>query len=482
MAELHASAALIQGQTRAEFAFSLPCAPLSRQQWLVLSDLLCVLALPMTGSVVMQSSENLGRNLWFYGLLALFTVLLTASHGGYQERARQPAGIAANSFLATSIAMLALALLLGHPHILTRAWTAADLAVTPLLLIGTRALLTAHLAGDDPAQARRGTLIVCYDHCPRDLPRALAEKRISRNVAGVLYLSQLHELGNWHHWPELPNFQSLLQLIHERDIQDVVFIHHPELESFSAKLHQELLAELLAFPARIWMAFDLAANLPEVLKSRSGACKLMPIATAELITSANPAKRLFDILGATILLTLAAPLLLVLAVAVRLSSEGPILFRQTRIGAQGRRITMLKFRTMTHEPDRPFAQARKTDKRVTRIGRILRRLSLDELPQLINVVRGDMSLVGPRPHAPETQVEGLSFETALRLYRLRHRVKPGMTGLAQIRGQRGATPAIAALEQRLGSDLEYIQNWSLWLDLGILLRTLPAVLSKKNAY
>ena len=482
MAELHASAALIRGQIRADYAISFPCAPLSRQQLLALSDLLCVLALPLTGSVVMQSSENLGRNLWFYGLLALFTVLLTASHGGYQERAIQPTGIAANSFLATSIAVLALALLLGHPHILTRAWTAADLAVTPLLLIGTRALLTAHLAADDPAQTGRGTLIVCYDHCPRDLPRALAEKRISRNVAGVLYLSQLHELGNWHRWPALPDFQSLLQLIHERDIQDVVFIHHPELESFSAELHQELLAELLAFPARIWMAFDLAANLPEVLKSRSGACKLMPIATGELITSANPAKRLLDLLGGAALLTLSAPLLLALAVAVRLSGEGPVLFRQTRIGAHGRRFSLLKFRTMTHEPDRPFAQASQRDLRVTRIGRILRRLSLDELPQLINVVRGNMSLVGPRPHAPETQVEGLSFETALRLYRLRHRVKPGMTGLAQIRGQRGATPAIAALEQRLGSDLEYIQNWSLWLDLGILLRTLPAVLSQKNAY
>ena len=482
MAELHAPAALIPDPTRADYAISFPCAQLSRQQLLVLSDLLCVLVLPLTGSALMQSSENLNRNLWFYGLLTLFTVLLTASHGGYRERARQPAGIAANSFLATSFAMLALALLLGHPHILTRAWTAADLAVTPLLLVGTRSLLTAHLAADDPAQTGRGTLIVSYDHCPRDLPRALAEKRISRNVAGVLYLSQLHELGNWHRWPELPDFPSLLQLIYERDIQDVVFIHHPELESFSAKLHQELLAELLAFPARIWMAFDLADNLPDVLKFRSGACKLIPISTEELITSANPAKRLLDLLGGAALLALSAPLLLALAVAVRLSSEGPILFRQTRIGAHGRRFSMLKFRTMIHEPDRPFAQASPRDRRVTRIGRILRRLSLDELPQLINVVLGDMSLVGPRPHAPETQVEGLSFETALRLYRLRHRVKPGMTGLAQIRGQRGATPAIAALEQRLGSDLEYIQNWSLRLDLGILLRTLPAVLSKKNAY
>ncbi len=477
MAELHAPAAVLHGQNRAEHAAFFP-----RQQILALSDLICVLALPLAGSLTMQGSENLSHNLWFYSMLALFTVLLTASHGGYRGQTRQPAGIAAKSFLATSLAMLVLALLLGHPHILTRAWTAADLAITPLLLAGSRALLTAHPEADDTAQAGRATLVVCYDRCPSDLSRALAERRISRNVAGVLYLSGRPERRNWPGWPELPDVPALLRLLHERDIQDVVFIHHPELESLSGARQQEVLAELLAFPARIWMAFDLAANLPEMLKSRSGACKLMPIATEELITAANPAKRVEDLLLGGALLTLAAPLLLGVAVAVRLSSPGPILFRQTRIGAHGQHFSLLKFRTMTHAPERAFAQAQAGDRRVTQAGRILRRLSLDELPQLINVLRGDMSLVGPRPHAPETQVEGLSFETALRLYRLRHRVKPGMTGLAQIRGQRGATPAIAALEQRLTSDLEYIQTWSLGLDLAILLRTLPAVLSQKNAY
>ena len=137
---------------------------------------------------------------------------------------------------------------------------------------------------------------------------------------------------------------------------------------------------------------------------------------------------------------------------------------------------------MAHDPHRPFAQATRHDARVTRIGRFLRRTSLDELLQLFNVIRGNMSLVGPRPHAPETQVEGINFENAVRLYRLRHRVKPGMTGLAQIRGQRGETRAIDALEQRLASDLEYIQSWSLWLDISILLQTLPVVVAQTNAW
>ncbi|MDR3505197.1 MAG: hypothetical protein P4L52_03030, partial [Acidocella sp.] len=167
MAELHAPAALIQGQIRAEPVLFCPRTLLTRQQLLVISDLLSMLALPLTGSLLMRGSEDLHRNLWFYSLLALFTVLLTASHGGYRERTRQPASIAANSFLAISLAMLALALLLGHPHILTRAWTAADLAITPLLLAGGRSLLTTHAEADDTAQAGRGTLVICYDHCPR---------------------------------------------------------------------------------------------------------------------------------------------------------------------------------------------------------------------------------------------------------------------------------------------------------------------------
>jgi exopolysaccharide biosynthesis polyprenyl glycosylphosphotransferase len=449
-------------------------------------DVLAILILPLAASLMRQGTENLERNLCFWTLLSAFTALLIASHGGYRQRpakyhARQ-AGLAVNCFLATSIAMLSLAVLLGHAHILTRRWTVADLAITPVLLCCERAFLNARLAAV-PAFQPHGTLVVCYDHCPRDLRKAFLERDISPGVAGVLYLSQLHEATSWHGWPEVPSLAALLETIRANNIRDVVFMHHPELDSFTAQTaHQELLADLLAFPARIWMAFDVTQNLPPLIRRDTGSCQLIPIVTDDLVTSRNHAKRAFDIIGSLCLLLLTSPLLLLSALLVRLSSPGPVIFRQLRTGAHGQTFPVLKFRTMTYDPNRQFAQAQRGDRRVTRIGRFLRRTSLDELLQLINVIRGEMSLVGPRPHAPETKVEGISFENALRMYHLRHRVKPGITGLAQIRGQRGETPAISALEQRLDSDLEYIQSWSLWLDISILLQTIPTVLSQKNAW
>jgi lipopolysaccharide/colanic/teichoic acid biosynthesis glycosyltransferase len=148
----------------------------------------------------------------------------------------------------------------------------------------------------------------------------------------------------------------------------------------------------------------------------------------------------------------------------------------------GKKFTLLKFRTMMPEKSEKFIQATVNDSRVTRVGRLLRRTSLDELPQLINVLKGDMSVVGPRPHAPETSINGVKFEVAVQDYHRRYCVKPGITGLAQIRGLRGETTRIEMLEQRIASDLEYIKNWSIWLDLTIMIKTIPLIFSQENAY
>lgn len=196
------------------------------------------------------------------------------------------------------------------------------------------------------------------------------------------------------------------------------------------------------------------------------------------------AKRTADLILGTIgLLVLSIPMLAI-AAAIRLTSSGPALFRQERIGLHGRRFTMLKFRTMRHGPASlgSCPQATRRDKRVTPIGAWLRRTSFDEFPQLLNVLAGSMSLVGPRPHAPGTCAAGRPFETITHRYAARHCVKPGMTGLAQIRGWRGETDTEEKLLRRIDSDLEYIAAWSLGRDLTILFRTIVTMLRMPNAY
>jgi exopolysaccharide biosynthesis polyprenyl glycosylphosphotransferase len=191
-------------------------------------------------------------------------------------------------------------------------------------------------------------------------------------------------------------------------------------------------------------------------------------------------KRVTDIVGALTLLVLAAPVLLAVAAAVSLDSEGPVVFRQTRLGRGGRAFAIFKFRTMNViEDGDAVVQAAQNDSRVTRVGAFLRAASLDELPQLFNVLRGEMSLVGPRPHA--TAHDAL-YATLIPFYELRQNVKPGITGWAQVNGHRGGTPELELMQRRIDFDLWYVANASLMLDLKILLRTPVEVLRPRNAY
>jgi len=165
---------------------------------------------------------------------------------------------------------------------------------------------------------------------------------------------------------------------------------------------------------------------------------------------------------------------------VKLSSPGPLVFRQRRYGLRGNEIEVWKFRTMSvWEDGDKVVQAKKNDPRVTRFGAFLRRTSLDELPQLINVLQGNMSLVGPRPHAV---AHNEHYRKQVDRYMLRHKVKPGITGLAQVNGWRGETDSLDKMQKRIEFDLAYIQNWSLWLDLKIIFQTIFIVFKDKHAY
>jgi exopolysaccharide biosynthesis polyprenyl glycosylphosphotransferase len=185
-------------------------------------------------------------------------------------------------------------------------------------------------------------------------------------------------------------------------------------------------------------------------------------------------KPLIDRSVAALALLVLLPLMAAIALAIRLESHGPALFSQERIGFRARRFRCYKFRTMYHHMADTHAsrQATRDDLRVTRFGRFLRRSSLDELPQLLNVLKGEMSLVGPRPHAPETRAGGRMFSEIVPFYDLRHCVRPGITGWAQVNGWRGETRTARDIEMRVRYDLDYITNWSLLFDLRIVLLTL----------
>ena len=196
------------------------------------------------------------------------------------------------------------------------------------------------------------------------------------------------------------------------------------------------------------------------------------------------AKRVFDVLFSGLVIVAATPLLLVIALVVKLESRGPVLFRQKRYGFNDEVIEVYKFRSMRQEATDPEGRrlTERNDPRVTRIGRFIRRTSLDELPQLLNVFRGEMSLVGPRPHALRTTAGGRLCEDVVDRYSRRHRVKPGITGWAQVHGFRGTMQDEGHLQKRIEHDLYYINNWSLWLDFKILGMTLWIVVVGKNSY
>jgi putative colanic acid biosynthesis UDP-glucose lipid carrier transferase len=189
-------------------------------------------------------------------------------------------------------------------------------------------------------------------------------------------------------------------------------------------------------------------------------------------------KNMEDRTLALLILVFASPIMLLTAIAIKLESAGPVLFTQERTGWDGRVFRIWKFRSMRlhDDDDGVVRQATRDDPRVTRVGRFVRRTSIDELPQLFNVLAGQMSLVGPRPHAIQ---HNALYAERISAYLARHRIKPGITGLAQVNGYRGETKELHEMEQRLNYDIEYINNWSLMLDLSILVRTAFTLFSKQ---
>jgi putative colanic acid biosynthesis UDP-glucose lipid carrier transferase len=352
--------------------------------------------------------------------------------------------------------------------------------VTPLVLIAVTLALHAAMRRvlSDPANSRR-VIFAGYN----DISCSLAE-RLSKDgaaamtVAGFFDDRSAERLGALGGLPLLGRLPSLPEYVKTHGI-DVIFVAIP-IRHIRRVL--DLIEELRDTTASIYYIPDIFVF--DLIQARTLDILGIPvIAMCETPFSGYRGvfKRLTDVVMCLAMLPLLLPVMLVIGIAVKVSSGGSMIFRQRRYGLDGREITIYKFRTMTVTEDGSrVTQATRDDARITPVGRILRRYSLDELPQLFNVLQGRMSLVGPRPHAVAHNEE---YRKLIKGYMVRHKVPPGITGLAQINGCRGETAELGQMQARVNYDLEYLRHWSPLLDCKILLLTVfQMVRSDKAAY
>jgi Undecaprenyl-phosphate glucose phosphotransferase len=405
---------------------------------------------------------------------------LWAASAYHQAPAKAQAGDAFIGLMVAAGALLLLLLALKADARL--AATLAVLAPSTALLISFQHLVASRLLRSlsaSGALSETAIVVGATEEAERFLKRnaetgslnvvAIFDDRTSRGpgqLQGVPVVGDIDALLSWPHLPE---------------IDQIIVTVNPSAESRV----RDLIDRLRLTPNRVVLLFDLAHLALD--RAHVSAIANTPAA----IVSGGPRnprfamlKRAQDlVLGGVFLAILAIPMALI-ALWIRLDSAGPIIFKQRRHGFNNRIITVYKFRTMRYEPVQivgPVRQVTANDPRVTRAGRILRSTSLDELPQLINVLAGDMSLVGPRPHAVGMRTGEVDSHRIVAEYAHRHRMKPGMTGWAQVNGSRGPLDTAAQVRERVRLDLEYIEKSSLWFDLWIILRTLPALLGDKLA-
>jgi len=351
--------------------------------------------------------------------------------------------------------------------------------VTPVLLVMlqlalqsiTRAVLM------DATHARRAIIVGCTP-ASQELARRLGRHtELGIAVAGFFDDRGSDRLGCARYAQLLGRFNDVAAFVNHRNI-DVIFVAIPPGQISRMR---ELVHELGDTTASIYYVPDVSGF--DTVQQRTSEILGFPVVAmceTPFHGYRGLVKRLMDVTLASLGIVALMPLLLGIGFAVKRSSPGPVLFRQRRYGLDGREILVYKFRTMTVcEDGAQVTQASREDRRVTAIGKHLRRWSLDELPQLLNVIQGTMSLVGPRPHAVAHNEE---YRKLIKRYMVRHKVLPGITGLAQVRGCRGETARVEEMERRVMFDLEYMRNWSPLLDVQILVATVIAVFRTDRAY
>jgi len=351
--------------------------------------------------------------------------------------------------------------------------------ITPVLILLGHMLLNGYLLhrARGEGQARTAVIVGITEHSLKFAEKINQDPYLNIKVEGFF-----EDRGEGRK-PELPNALELGGLAelaaYARDKKvNIIYIALP---MFASPRLLSLIDELQDTTVSVYFLPDLF--MFDLMHARFGQIHGVPVVAIRdtpLIGSHSINKQVSDTALGFLFLLLLAPLMLLIAVGVKLTSAGPVLFKQRRYGVDGEEIVVYKFRTMTVcEDGDSVRQATQNDARVTRFGAFLRRTSLDELPQFINVIQGRMSIVGPRPHAV---AHNEMYRKLIKGYMVRHKVKPGITGWAQVHGLRGETETIDKMQKRVDYDLEYIRTWSLGLDFLIILRTAAMVLKRKNAY
>ena len=352
-------------------------------------------------------------------------------------------------------------------------------AVTPILLLGSVkiARVAVRFANRTETVLRSAVIVGVSDASKRLAAKLSEDLYLGQRMQGFFDDRQALRIGELGHGGLLGHIAEVAAYVRRNNVH-YVYVSLPMVAQGRVV---DLIQQLRDTTASVYFLPDLFVF--DVVQARFddlGGIPVVAICETPLNGVNAMLKRATDLVFAGAILLLTAPLLLLIAAGVKLSSPGPVLFRQRRYGVDGTEIIVRKFRSMTvwEDGDR-IIQAKWRDARVTRFGALLRRTSLDELPQFLDVLQGSMSIVGPRPHAVAHSEQ---YRKLIPGYMVRHKVKPGITGWAQVNGSRGETETLEKMQRRVEFDLDYMKNWSLSLDLWIILKTVPVILKGRHAY
>jgi Undecaprenyl-phosphate glucose phosphotransferase len=424
-----------------------------------------------------------------YLLAILIGVLLTANYGQV-ARLYDPSNLTrptlqisriTAAWLAVMFTLVTIAFVTKTSETYSRAWLLLWVALTLAAFIALRIVLLIQTnRWRQSGQLSQNVVIIgAGDYGQRLIREIRANGDTMLNIVGVFDRRFTRVPQEIDGIPVRGDIDALLRFVRANRVDEIIVA----LPWRSGNSLIDLVQSLHSVPVNVkWCPETIAFQMPVRGLANLGGVSMISLFDRPLSGSGSIAKSLEDRIGAALLLVVLSPVMLLIALAVRLDSAGPILFRQTRYGFNNEEFTVFKFRTMRidrADPTAPLQQARRDDPRITRIGKFLRRSSLDELPQLLNVLKGEMSLVGPRPHAVAHNEQ---YGRIIDEYFSRHRVKPGITGWAQVNGLRGETDTPEKMRKRVEYDVYYIDNWSLLFDMRILFLTLFVGFFHKNAY